>query len=294
MIAYRYSASAPTGRARPEADAIMDELARHVLENDSLEEAMRELCKKGVEQKYGDSLDGLNRLASKMLNLRRQALDRYTVEPLLRRLTDEIQSLLHRESEALRRSFSSEQDKIHKKADKFLDKAAGVVNKMERIRQSGKPGNSQALARLENTFEDLFLQTHEIEAEARALRKEEARRLDALKQVPENPGAALKELKGYKPADASVGETLASLSELADEIAAIERTHAQPGFVGSESVGLDEAAGLVERVLGMERVGSRLRKGNLSAADETLLADTSPICDASCSMAAISKTTARN
>ncbi len=274
MIAFRYSAPARPKKTLPEADTIMDELARHVIDHGSLDEAMLKLCKQGIERKYDDSIDGLNRLASKLHDRRRKVLDRYTVEPLLRRLSDEIQSLLQKEIEAVRRRFSSEQEEIDRKIDRFLKKAAGTIKKMEQMRRSDRSENSQMFGRLENTFERLFLQRDEIEAESLALREEEAQKLDALRQVPTSPGAALKKLKGYKPVDASVGKALASLDELAEKIAAIERTHAQPGFAGSESVGLKEAAGLVTRVRGMERLGGSLRKGNLSTADETLLTET--------------------
>ncbi len=274
MIAYRYSAPAPREHAPPEPDTIMDELARHVLERDSLDEAMLELGKRGIEQKYDDSIDGLDRLASKLLERRRKVLDRYTVEPLLERLSRKIRSILRRETEALRRRSSSRQKEIDEMADKFLKKAANSVKKMERMREGSQPESAQTIGRLENAFEKLFLQRHKIEAESRALREEEAHRLKTLKQVPRDPGEALKKLQGYEPVDPEVAEALASLGGMADEIGAIERTHAQPGFAGSESVDLDEAAGLVRSVRGMERLGGRLRKGSLSPADESLLADT--------------------
>ena len=100
MIAFRYSAPARPKKTLPEADTIMDELARHVIDHGSLNEAMLKLCKQGIERKYDDPIDGLNRLASKLHDRRRKVLDRYTVEPLLRRLSDEIQSLLQKEIEA--------------------------------------------------------------------------------------------------------------------------------------------------------------------------------------------------
>lgn len=274
MKAYRYSAPARPAQKPPDADAIMDQLAGHVLERDSLEEAMLELCKQGVEQQYGDSLDGLDRLTSKLQKQRRRLLDQYNMEPLLERLSEEIRSLVRRETEAMRRRFSEEGEKIDRKAESFLRKAAGAVEKMEQMRDGKGLDSARVLSRLENTFERLFLQKHKLEAESRALAKEEANRIAALKKLPTNPGAALKKLKDYKPVDPSVGEALSSLSEMADEIAAIERVQAQPGFGGAQSVDLDEAAGLVKKVLGIERLGAKLRKGNLSAADESRLSDT--------------------
>jgi uncharacterized protein with von Willebrand factor type A (vWA) domain len=252
----------------------MDQLAEHVLDKSSLEDAMQELCKGGVEQAYGDSLDGLDELASKLQRQRRQLLDEYSVEPLLKQLSKEIQSLVNREIDELRSHFSAEQDKIHKEAESFLKKAENVVKKIEQMQAADGEETLQGIARLENTFERLFLQRHELEARSRELRAEEAERLAALNKASSSPAEALKELKDYQPVDHSISEKLAALSKAADQIGAIERIHAQPGFSGDTGVDLDEAAGLVEQVSDMERLGTKLRKGNLSAADELCLAET--------------------
>ena len=64
------------------------------------------------------------------------------------------------------------------------------------------------------------------------------------------------------------------MNESAEDIVAVERAHAQPGFSGSKPVELHEAARVARRVLDMERLGTRLRKGNVSPADESFLAQT--------------------
>ena len=274
MKTYRYFASAAPSPTSPDTDTIMDQLAEHVLDHNSLDDAMQELSKRGVEQAYGDSLDGLDELASRLQKQRRQLLGEYAVDPLLEKLSKEIQSLVNREIEELRSHFSAEQDKLDKEAESFLKKAGNVVKKMEKMQAADGNQSSQGVARLENTFEKLFLQRHELETRSRELRAEEASRMATLNKVSSSPAEALKELKEYQPVDSSISEELAALSEAADKIGAIERIHAQPGFSGDTGVDLEEAAGLVRQVSDMERLGTKLRKGNLSAVDELCLAET--------------------
>ena len=54
MNTYRYSAPTCSGRPIPDADAIMDQLADHAIEQNTIEKAMLRLCKKGVNPKYED------------------------------------------------------------------------------------------------------------------------------------------------------------------------------------------------------------------------------------------------
>lgn len=272
MNAYRYFAPTDRAQSPPDADTIMDRLADHVLERDSLDDAMQQLAKRGIEQAYGDSLDGFDKLAGKLKKQRRELLDEYSMDPLLNRLSEKVRSLVERETEALRRHFSSEQEKINEKAEAFLKKAGNVVKKMEKL-QDGGAGSPQGVARLENTYEKLFLERHEIQAESRALRDEEAGRMAALKNVSRTPAEALRELKDYEPVDQSIADELAALAEMADEIGAIERVHAQPGFSGATPVDLEDAAGVVKKVRGIERLGTKLRRGNLSEADGLRLAE---------------------
>jgi uncharacterized protein with von Willebrand factor type A (vWA) domain len=277
MKTYRYFAPAAHAPTPPDADTIMDKLADHVLERDSLDGAMRQLSKDGIEQAHGDSLDGLDKLASDLQGRRRDLLDEYSMDPLLDKLSDKLQSLVYRETEALREYFSAEQDKLDDKAASFLKKADGIVKKLEKLeaRAEKETGDTpHSTSRIENTYEKLFLEKHEMQAESRALREEEANRMAALKRVSNSPAEALKELKDYAPVDPSISDELAALTGMADEIGAIERVHAQPGFSGDTELDLPDAAGLVKQVLGMERLGSKLRKGNLSEADELRLAET--------------------
>lgn len=273
MNTYRYSAPARRQHPFPDAEAIMDELAEHALEQNSLEQAMLKLCKSGVEQKYDDSLDGLDELASRLRRRRQQLLDRYTLEPLLRQLSERIRSLVRRELEALREKISSEEEKLNRQTESFLEQTADTVDRLEQMRSGRRRATAQACARMEKKFEELFLQKHELEAQSRALRSEEAQRLAALQQVPNSPSRALEKLKGYQPLDPSVRDALASLGEMADKIAAAERIQLQPGLSGSEPVGLDEASELVNRILGMERLEAKLRKGGIGPAEEPLLAE---------------------
>ena len=100
MTAYRYFSLTEAARKPPDADAIMDELSEHLLERDNLEDALLDLCRHGVEEKFGpkfgpesDRLDGLDDLASKLQKQRRRLLDKYDVQPLLDDLAEEIRSL---------------------------------------------------------------------------------------------------------------------------------------------------------------------------------------------------------
>ncbi len=274
MTVYRYSAHVRSAPKTPAADTIMDQLSDHLLKRESLEDAMLDLCKKGVDRKYGEGLEGLDSLTSKLQQQRRQLLDEYAVEPLLDRLSGEIQSLIRRETEALNRRLSEERERINEKAESFLKKASDAIEKMEKLRRDGAVDPASGFPGLEKTFEKLFLQRHEMEAELQALDEEEAERVETLKDIPKRPADALKKLKDYEPVDPSVEEALSSLNEMGEEIAAIERVHAQPGFSGSRAVDIEEATGLVGKVLGIERLRSKLRSGNLSARDESHLSET--------------------
>ncbi|RJP26078.1 MAG: hypothetical protein C4520_01230 [Candidatus Abyssobacteria bacterium SURF_5] len=273
MNTYKYSAPAQPYQALPDADTIMDELAEHALEENSLEQAMLKLSKKGVKEKYGDSVDGLDRLAADSHSLRRRLQSEYTFEPLIQQLRKQIQALVREELRALNeRSHCAEQDHNSKMED-FLHQSADLAAKLEEMRSGERRPSDQAIARMENSYEDLYLKKHQIENEWQEMRRQEAQRLASLQRVPHSPGQALQKLKKYEAADAAVGQALAQLTALADEIAAIERAQAQPGFSGHKGVGLKEAVKIVERVLRIERLENRLRKGLLSPADEELLAE---------------------
>jgi uncharacterized protein with von Willebrand factor type A (vWA) domain len=251
----------------------MDELAAHALEENSLEQAMLKLSKGGVKEKYGDSLEGLDQMAAKSRSLRQQMQSEYTLEPLIKKLRREIQALVQKEIEALMNKAQADERERNRKMNSFMQESAGAANKLEQMRSGERRISDQALARIENTFEELFLEQYQMENEWREQRRQEAQRLASLQRLPLSPGQALQKLKNYEAADPAVGESLSLLSGIADKIAAIERTQMQPGFSGNKPVGLREALELVERVLKMERLESRLRKGSLSTADEQFLAD---------------------
>ncbi len=273
MNTYRYSAPACSGQAIPDADAIMDQLADHALEQNSIEKAMLKLCKKGVNPKYEDSIEGLDHLASRLRNLRRQLLSQHTMEPLIRQISQQIQSLVRHELEALREKVATEQERINQKATTFLEQAADVVRKLEEMSTGKRRATQQAIARLEKKHEDLFLQKHEIQARSHALRTEEARRLDLLHNISKSPALALKKLEGYQPIDPSVSKGLASLEKTAEEIAAVEKAGTRSAFSGSQSATLDEAVKLVDRLHNTMRLEAKLRRGSLSSGDESLLTE---------------------
>jgi uncharacterized protein with von Willebrand factor type A (vWA) domain len=251
----------------------MDQLAQHVLEHSSLEDALHKLCKQGVKQKYGRSLEGLDQLAAQLRHRRRQLLDRYNLQPLLDELSRQVHSLVQRELEAIRQQVAAEEESFNQELESFLEQADDTVRRLEQMRSGERRATVQACARLEKKFEELFLQKHNLAAEARELRNQESMRLASLQQVPKSPGRALQKLKGYQPIEPSVRTELNSLCELADQFAALERAQAGPGFSGTELVGMNEALGLVNRVLDMERLESKLRRGTLSTDDESLVAE---------------------
>jgi uncharacterized protein with von Willebrand factor type A (vWA) domain len=274
MRAYKYSATARIeALPLPDSSEIMDQLAEHILEQSSLDQALLKLRKQGVKQKYGDSLGGLEHLASQLKHLRRQELERYTLEPLIDRLNRQIQSVVSRELEALEQKLALKQQELNRKMESFLRGADEVMRKMEEIRSGKKRDTAQAQARLEKKFEQLFLQKYGLEAKTRALRDEESLHLAKLQQVPHSPSRTLDKLKDYQPIAPSTGEELASLSEQARSIAAVERAHMQSGFSGNQAVDLEDALRLVNRILKMERLEAKLKKGMLSSAEELLLAE---------------------
>lgn len=273
MNTYRYSAPSYSGKAIPDADAIMDQLADHALEQNSIEKAMLNLCKKGVNPKYEDSIEGLDHLASRLRKLRRQLLSQHTMEPLIRQISQQIQSLVRRELEALREKVATEQERINQEAASFLEQAADVVRKLEEMSTGKRRATQQAIAKLEKKHEDLFLQKHEIEAASHALRTEEARRLDLLHNISKSPTLALKKLEGYQPIEPSISKALASLEKAAEEIAAVEKAGTRSAFSGSQSVTIDEAVKLVDRLHNTERLEAKLRRGSLSSGDKSLLTE---------------------
>jgi len=246
----------------------MDELAKHTLEQNTLDQAMHKLSRQGVKEKFGQSLDGLDDLASRLRRQRQQLLDEHTMEPLFEQLARQIKSMVRRELEALRESVSSREEKLNEKAEALMKNLKDVVQKLEQVRSGKRAASAQACARLEKKFEELFLEKHELESELRALRREEIQRLASLQQIPPNAGRALERLKGYQPIDSTVGEALESLSQIADKVAALERARIQQGFCGCKPVSLEEAVELLNRVLSMERLEARLRKGTVTPSDE--------------------------
>ena len=57
MISYRYSAPVLARENCPDAHSIMDQLAEHVLAQNSIDQAMMKLHRQGVKERHGDSLD---------------------------------------------------------------------------------------------------------------------------------------------------------------------------------------------------------------------------------------------
>jgi uncharacterized protein with von Willebrand factor type A (vWA) domain len=273
METYKYSAPARPEQCFPDADALMDELAHHSLEENSLEQAMLKLSREGVNEKYGDSLAGLDQFAAQSKSLRRQLMSEYTFEPLLKQLRKEIQSLVQKELQALQQKMRESECKQNEKTESFLQQSAELVKKLEQMRSGERRSSDQSIARMENDFEELYLKEHQLEAEWRESRRQEAQQLASLQRIPHSPGQALQRLKSYDAADADAGRALEKLCSHADKITSIERAQGQPGFSGYKQVGLDEAVDLVERVLKMERIESRLKKGSLSSSDEAFLAE---------------------
>lgn len=271
MSIYRYSAPAQSGQPIPDADAIMDELADHALEQNSIDKAMLKLCRKGMNPKYDDSVEGLDHLASRLRNTRRQLLGQHSMDPLIKEISQQIQDLVRRELEALREKVAAEQERINQMAESFLEQAADGIRKLDEIKTGKRRATQQAIAKLEKKHEDLFLQRHEIEAGSHELRSEEARRLDMLRNISASPSLALKKLEGYQPIDPSVDEALASLEKAAEDIAAVEKAVARSAFSGRRSVTFDEAVELVEKLQNTERLEAKLRRGNLSSRDRSLL-----------------------
>jgi len=271
MNTYRYSAPVHPHKTPPDPHSIMDQLAEHLFEHGSMEQAMRHLHRHGVKEKFGESLEGFGDFAQQVRDRRQQLQEKHAIDPLLKELSRRIHALVRREMEALRERFAGEQERINEKAESFLEKASDVCEKLEDLHAGKHKFSEQGFSSLEKRFEKLFLQLHEFEAESKALRKEEARRLATLQHIPDTPSHALKKLEGYNPVDPSVGEELTSLGELAEKIGALERVQAQAGFSGGEPVELQQAVSLVERLLNMSRLESRLRKGVLSPADELFL-----------------------
>jgi uncharacterized protein with von Willebrand factor type A (vWA) domain len=273
MNTYRYSAPQNLEQCFPDADAIMDELAQHALEENSLEQAMLKLSKKGVQEKYGDSLEGLDQMAAKSQSLRRQLQSEYALEPLIKQLRKQIQSLIQKELEALQEKSRADELEHGREIESFMRQSADLAQKLEQLRSGKRRPSDQAFGRMESSFEELFLKKHQLETEWRESRREESQRLASLQRMPSSPGQALHRLKNYEPADADVAQALSPLTALADKVSAIERTQMQSGFCGNKRVSLPEAMELVERVLDMERLEHHLRKGSLSPADEALLAE---------------------
>jgi uncharacterized protein with von Willebrand factor type A (vWA) domain len=273
MNTYKYSAPVQPQEDFPDADAIMDELAHHALEENSLEQAMLKLSKEGVKEKYGSSVEGLNRFAAESRSQRRQLQNEYTLEPLLKQLREQIQALVQKEAQALQAGMRERDRELQREMESFMRESVDLARKLEQMRSGERRPSDQAVARMENTFEELFLKQSQLETEWREQRRQEAQRLASLQGMPASPGQALRRLKNYEAADESVEQALAQLNSLADKIAAIERAQTQPGFSGHKQLGLEQAIDLVERVLNMERVESRLRKGVCSPSDETFVAD---------------------
>lgn len=273
MRAYRYSATAHRKGGIPDAESIIDQLARHVLEETSLERAMQEMCKHGVEQKYDDSLDGLNELATQLKQQRKRLLSEHSLDPLLRQFSEQLQSLVHQELQTLEEQFRRREEAFNQKLESHLKRAGDVLRKLEEMRTGKRRKTSQACARLEKEHEQLFLENHELEMETRATHNEESRRLAQLQQFPNSPSRTLQRLKGYKPVNQSVSQALASLEAMAEQMAAIERASLQPGFTGSRSLDLDEALDLISRIRKMERLEYKLRRGSLTAADEEFVGE---------------------
>lgn len=273
MNTYRYVAASPRRPTIPDPETIMDQLAENMLEKSTLQQAMLKLCTHGVKQRYCDPLDGLDQLASRVRELRQRMQNTFSLDPLLDQLSRQIQTLVQRELETLREKLESAERQLNEETASFLDRSSTLVKKLEQMRAGARRTSSQACARLEKEFEELFLHKHDLEAKAKALRSEEASRLAVLQQVPKAPAGALRKLKNYQPMDASVGRSLAELKALANEIASLERAQTQPGFSGVRSVGLEEAVEMVKRMLDMERLEARLKKGALNPADHSLLTD---------------------
>ncbi len=251
----------------------MDQLAEHVLEHNSIDQAMLKLHRQGVKEKYGESLEGFDTLAQRLRERRQHLQRQYALEPLLQHLSHQINSLVRRELETLRARFTDEQERLNRQIESFIDRTQEILKRMEEIRTGERKFTEQGFSKLEKKFEDLFLQMHEFEAKSAELRTEESRRLAALQRIPDIPSHALRKLEGYQPMDPSVGKELASLTSLAEEIGAIERVQSQLGASGGKPVDFHEAIALAERMLNMGRLESRLRKGILSPSDESVLCE---------------------
>jgi uncharacterized protein with von Willebrand factor type A (vWA) domain len=140
MIRYRYSAwDGSQETFHPSPEDVLDSLAEHLLQGGDLQKALRLLMQRGMSDRHGRMMRGLQDILNKLRTMKEQQLRQYdpssVISDLRRRLDDIIareRQTLEAQLEATRKRAETQPDEAPKTAQEQANEAR-VVEEMEEL-----------------------------------------------------------------------------------------------------------------------------------------------------------------
>src|SRR5438105_690206 len=216
----------PFGR---DAEDLFDRLAEDLFQGGDFDYALHRLMSRGWRDRQGRKLPGFEEMLERLRQKRLQQLKRYNLNDVFGNIRERLNDILRRERQ-------------------------GINERLEQAPESAK----------------------------RVLQRITKKKLQELDRLPEDVGGAIRELNDYEFMDEGAAQAFQKLMEdrlestlndpelqeqMAELAAQLELMSPRPGlgsryaFYGSESLPLQEALSLMERLQGIEDLESALREG---------------------------------
>ena len=131
-----------------DAGDLMDQLSDELLKQGDVMQALRELFRKGMQNREGMQLTGLRDLMERLKNQRRQQLEQHNMDSVVGDLKERLEQILRTEREGIDRRLAQAQEQMDQSSpdhssDEEREQQEGLYRMLE---QRAQRGGGQALA----------------------------------------------------------------------------------------------------------------------------------------------------
>ncbi|HEX5607437.1 MAG TPA: hypothetical protein VFY96_13020, partial [Candidatus Binatia bacterium] len=245
----------------PTTDDLLKHLSDHLLEEEGVRRALRDLMRRGFTSEDGQrSVKGMRDFLREADEKRRELLNKYSPDSF--KLTAEEQKTL---SEKLN-SLAEKLEKYHEQMRNFMERMSGkFADRMDELSekmQEAYQRYQELRQRLQNQIAERGMQKQSnmsgqdpqslmdmLDRMQKLLEDE-----DFLKNLPSMMDAAVNNLESMlENLDSMTQEQLQQLSDMMTQMQQLEQLMNQCGFQGSQRMGMGEAGQILGQLRGLER-----------------------------------------
>ncbi|HEX9265318.1 MAG TPA: VWA domain-containing protein [Candidatus Binatia bacterium] len=245
----------------PTTDDLLKHLSDHLLEEEGVRRALRDLMRRGFTSEDGQrSVKGMRDFLREADEKRRELLNKYSPDSF--KLTSEEQQAL---SEKLN-SLAEKLEKYHEQMRNFMERMSGkFADRMDELSQKMQEAYQryqELKNRLQNQISERGMQGKPNKSgqdpqslldmldRMQKLLEDE----NFLKNLPSMMDAAVNNLESMlENLDSMTQEQLQQLSDMMNQMQQLEQLMNQFGFQGSERMGMGEAGQILNQLRGLER-----------------------------------------